>query len=125
MGAGVSSDLDAQKGTKNFELKTGLDDVPESCISSIFMYLDPPEICKLARLNKAFRGASSADFVWETKLPSNFRYLVEKVLGRNPDSLCKKETFARLCSPNRFDGGNKVVFFSSSFYSLSCSCHQR
>ncbi|MBA0564150.1 hypothetical protein Golob_009107, partial [Gossypium lobatum] len=121
MGAGVSSDLDAQKGTTNFQLKTGLNDVPESCISSIFMYLDPPEICKLARLNKAFRGASLADFVWETKLPSNYRYLVEKVLGRNPDSLCKKETFARLCSPNRFDGGSKEVWLDKNSGKLCLS----
>ncbi|MBA0702623.1 hypothetical protein Goari_022377, partial [Gossypium aridum] len=121
MGAGVSSDLDAQKGTRNFQLKTGLNDVPESCISSIFMYLDPPEICKLARLNKAFRGASLADFVWETKLPSNYKYLVEKVLGRSPDSLCKKETFARLCSPNRFDGGNKEVWLDKNSGKLCLS----
>ncbi|KAK5778010.1 F-box protein PP2-A11-like [Gossypium arboreum] len=121
MGAGVSSDLDAQKGTTNFQLKTGLNDVPESCISSIFIYLDPPEICKLARLNKAFCGASLADFVWETKLPSNYRYLVEKVLGRNPDSLSKKETFARLCTPNRFDGGNKEVWLDKNSGKLCLS----
>ena len=109
MGAGVSGlAADAQRG---FSLKPGLDDVPESCISSIFMYLDPPEICKLASLNRAFLGASLADFVWETKLPSNYRYLVKKVLDQSPESLSKKETYARLCRPNRFDGGTKVAFF--------------
>lgn len=110
MGAGVSSCLVADaEGV--FSLKPGLDDVPENCISSIFIHLDPPEICKLATLNRVFHGASLADFVWETKLPSNYRYLVEKVVGQNPESLSKKQIYARLCRPNRFDGGTKVAFF--------------
>ncbi|XWS61118.1 hypothetical protein CRYUN_Cryun07bG0097700 [Craigia yunnanensis] len=78
MGAGVFGlATDDQMG---FPLKLGLDDVPKSCISSIFMYLDPQDICKLASLNRAFRGAFLADFVWETKLLSNYRYMVKKVL---------------------------------------------
>ncbi|XP_022737665.1 F-box protein PP2-A13-like [Durio zibethinus] len=119
MGAGVSGlAADAQRG---FGLKPGLDDVPESCISSIFMYLDPPEICKLASLSRAFRGASLADFVWETKLPSNYRYLVKKVLNQSPESLSKKETYARLCRPNRFDGGTKEVWLDKSSGKLCLS----
>ncbi|KAE8662119.1 DNA-directed RNA polymerases II, IV and V subunit 6A-like [Hibiscus syriacus] len=81
---------------------------PRVALSSIYIHLDPPEICRLAALNRAFRGASSADFVWEKKLPSNYRYLVENVLGQSPDTLSKKETFARLCRPNRLDGGTKA-----------------
>ncbi|XWS37773.1 hypothetical protein CRYUN_Cryun19dG0073800 [Craigia yunnanensis] len=119
MGAGVSGlAADAQRG---FPLKPGLDDVPESCISSIFMYLDPPEICKLASLNRVFRGASLADFVWETKLPSNYRYLVKKVLGQSPESLSKKEIYARLCRSNRFDGGTKEVWLDKSSGKLCLS----
>ncbi|KAJ6386499.1 hypothetical protein OIU78_016418 [Salix suchowensis] len=95
-------------------LRTNLDDVPESCAASIFMHLDPPEICKLARLNRAFHGASSADFVWETKLPSNYKYLAEKILGQSPESLSKKEIYARLCRPNCFDDGTKQVWLDKS-----------
>ncbi|XVF12444.1 hypothetical protein REPUB_Repub08aG0118900 [Reevesia pubescens] len=120
MGAGVSSlAADAQRG--GFPLKPSLDDVPESCISSIFLYLDPLEICKLASLNRAFHGASLADFVWETKLPSNYRYLVKKVLGQSPESLSKKETYARLCTPNRFDGATKEVWLDKSSGKLCMS----
>ncbi|KAK9284637.1 hypothetical protein L1049_023813 [Liquidambar formosana] len=43
--------------------------------------LDPLEICKLARLNRAFRGASSADFVWESKLLFDYRFLIDKLFG--------------------------------------------
>ncbi|XVE64175.1 hypothetical protein DITRI_Ditri07aG0080600 [Diplodiscus trichospermus] len=119
MGA-AASDLvaDAQRG---FPLKPGLDDVPESCISSIFLYLDPPEICKLASLSRVFRGASLADFVWETKLPSNYRYLVKKVLGQSPESLSKKEIYAKLCRSNRFDGGTKEVWLDKSSGKLCLS----
>ncbi|OMO86006.1 Phloem protein 2-like protein [Corchorus capsularis] len=116
MGAGVSSLADDQQ--RGFP---GLGDVPESCISSIYMYLDPPEICKLAGLNRAFHGASLADFVWETKLPSNYRFLIMKVLGQNPESLNKKEIYARLCCPNRFDGGTKEVWLDKSSGKLCLS----
>ncbi|KAK7821352.1 f-box protein pp2-a12 [Quercus suber] len=52
--------------------KPNLGDLPEDCVALILGYFDPPEICKLARMNRAFRGASWADFVWKSKLPSNY-----------------------------------------------------
>lgn len=108
MGAGISgfaSDRDAVCVSPQW--KTGLGDIPESCISLILASLDPPEICKLARVNRAFRRASSVDFVWESKLPSNYRFLVRRVLGENPDRLSKKEVYSRLCRVSCFDGGTK------------------
>jgi hypothetical protein len=41
----------------------------------VVLYLDQPEICQVARINSAFRGAASAYCVWATKLPTNYRYL--------------------------------------------------
>ncbi|CAI0404242.1 unnamed protein product [Linum tenue] len=105
MGAGFSDLLDRDDG------RTSLGDVPESCAASILVCLDPPEICRLAGLNRAFRGASWADFVWETKLPSNYKFLVEKVLGdkTTPEKSSRKEIYSRLCAPNCFaDDENKV-----------------
>lgn len=89
--------------------KPGLGDLPESCVASIIAYLDPPEICKLARLNRAFRGASWADFVWESKLPSNYQTLIGKVLGDLKENMGKREIYARLCGTNTLDGGTKVI----------------
>ncbi|CAA6663361.1 unnamed protein product [Spirodela intermedia] len=77
----------------------GLGDLPEACVAAVLVYLDPPDICRVARLNRAFRGAASADYVWESKLPSNYAYLI-----------CKKEIYARLCKPNPFDGGTKILW---------------
>ncbi|KAJ9139922.1 hypothetical protein P3X46_030614 [Hevea brasiliensis] len=94
--------------------RPSLDDVPEGCVSSILMYLDPPEICKLAGLNRTFHGASLADFVWETKLPSNYKVLVKEVLQESPESLSKKEIYARLCQANCFDGDTKQVWLDKS-----------
>ncbi|XAR70339.1 hypothetical protein NMG60_11027163 [Bertholletia excelsa] len=88
----------------------GLGDLPESCVASVLMYLDPPEICKLAKLNRAFRGASSADFVWESKLPPNFDSVIQRVFDDFPSELCKKDIYTRLCRQNSFDGGNKKVW---------------
>lgn len=86
----------------------GLGDIPESCVASVLLHLSPTQICELARLNRTFRGAASADFVWESKLPENYGYLVDKLCGETPASLGKKEIYARLCRPNLFDGGGKV-----------------
>lgn len=97
---------------------TGLGDLPENCVAEILMRLDPPQICNLARLSRTFHMASSANFVWESKLPSNYRFLVKKVLGESHENLRKKEIYARLCRANRFDGGHKVVRVSFFFFFL-------
>lgn len=89
-----------------------LGDLPESCVASVLVYMDPPQICKLSLLNRAFRGASSADFVWESKLPMNYSSIIQRVFaGRNfPANLCKRDIYAMLCRPNSFDGGTKRVW---------------
>ncbi|QHO20186.1 F-box protein [Arachis hypogaea] len=62
----------------------GMDELPESCVALIMEYLDPPQICKLATLTRTFRAASSADFVWESKLPSNYHVLVRQIFNGLP-----------------------------------------
>ncbi|KAF8380320.1 hypothetical protein HHK36_027803 [Tetracentron sinense] len=115
MGAGISGfAAETDGGSLPLKLKTGLGDIPESCVASILLYLDPPDICKFARLNRAFRGASFAEFLWESKLPSNYRYLIAKLFLPVPDYLDKKEIYARLCRPNPFDGGTKEVWLEKS-----------
>ncbi|XP_056173962.1 F-box protein PP2-A12-like isoform X1 [Syzygium oleosum] len=92
---------------------TGLGDLPEGCAASILAYLEPTDICRLGGLNRAFRGASWADFVWESKLPENYGVLVEKVLGGAcvvGNGLSKREIYTRLCRANVFDGGTKKVW---------------
>nr|XP_010919235.1 F-box protein PP2-A13 [Elaeis guineensis] len=107
MGAGVSSIVGPEEEGGVHE--TGLGDLPESCVAAVLLHLDPPEICRLARLGRAFRGAASADFVWETKLPRNYRYLMGLVENEKSKKrhLSLKEIFSRLCRPNPFDGGTK------------------
>ncbi|CDP09805.1 unnamed protein product [Coffea canephora] len=111
--------------------KLGLGDLPESCVASVLLYLDPPEICKLAMLNRAFRGASSADFVWESKLPLNYGSVIDRVADDGwkqgcddfPKNLCKRDIYSRLCRPKSFDGGTKKVWLdkSSGKFCLSIS----
>ncbi|KAK3434816.1 hypothetical protein EUGRSUZ_D02244 [Eucalyptus grandis] len=107
--SGFSSDSDADGD--GALAKPRLGDIPESCVAAVLMHLDPTQICSLARLNRAFRGASSADFIWEAKLPENYGTIVEKVLDEPKVlNLGKKEIYARLCRPNSFDGGTKEVW---------------
>ena len=80
MGAGVSTTATENDdgGTFSLSSETSLDDIPENCISSMMMNFDPQEICSLARVNKTFHRASSANFVWESKLPQNYKFLLNK-----------------------------------------------
>lgn len=88
----------------------GLGDIPESCVACVFMYLTPPEICNLARLNRAFRGAASSDSVWENKLPSNYQDLLHILPPDRYLNFSKKDIFALLSRPFPFDDGNKEVW---------------
>ncbi|KAK6926284.1 Phloem protein 2-like [Dillenia turbinata] len=100
--------------------KPGLGDLPESCAALILSHFDPPEICKLAKLNRTFRSASFADFLWELKLPSSYEFLVDKLFGSQGNCLNnvvpndKREIYALLCRPNSFDGGTKVAWVEKS-----------
>ncbi|KAG9453024.1 hypothetical protein H6P81_005928 [Aristolochia fimbriata] len=108
MGAGFSGF--ASPGDYSSRFKTGLGDIPESCAAAVLLNLSPPEICKFAKLNRAFRGAASADFVWHTKLPSNYRHLFQKLCGDDPDKFGKREIYARLCRPTSFEDGTKEAW---------------
>ncbi|KAE9465522.1 hypothetical protein C3L33_02572, partial [Rhododendron williamsianum] len=113
MGASLSN-LTESNGYANGGPGPGLGDIPESCVACVFLYLTPPEICNLARLNRAFRGAASSDSVWEGKLPPNYRDLLDLVMmpPERYRNLSKKDIFALLSRPVPFDDGNKarIVF---------------
>ncbi|KAL4591766.1 hypothetical protein LXL04_004737 [Taraxacum kok-saghyz] len=90
----------------------GLGELPENCLAIVLSYLDPPDICNLARTNRAFYHASSADFIWESKLPENYRILAGKLVlyERSLGCLGKKDIYAGLCTHVRFSGGTKEVW---------------
>lgn len=101
-------------GDRNL-LNPGLGDLPEGCVALIVENLDPVEICSFSKLNRAFRGASWADFVWESKLPPNYRIIIEKLLGGFPENLRKRDIFAFLSRINSFDEATKVRLSSHPF----------
>lgn len=120
MGAGLSA-LFTGEGDSSLSqspVRPSLGDLPESCVALVIGYLDPLEICKLARLNRAFRGASLADFVWEEKLPPNYQILVGKVFGYLPETWGKRDIYERLCKANTLDGGTKVWGFYGSVLAI-------
>ncbi|KAJ4969807.1 hypothetical protein NE237_002906 [Protea cynaroides] len=107
MGATLSNLTEGANGSAN---GPGLGDIPESCVACVFMYLTPPEICNLARLNRAFRGAASSDAVWESKLPYNYQNLLDFLPFERYQDLSKKNIFALLSRPIPLDDGNKEVW---------------
>ncbi|KAF3637372.1 F-box protein PP2-A15 [Capsicum annuum] len=112
MGASLSNLT--ENGSPNNGGRPGLGDIPENCVACVFMYLNPPEICNLARLNRAFRGAASSDAVWESKLPPNYQQLLDHLLPPlNYHDFSKKDIFALLARSVSFDDGNKVCELST------------
>ncbi|CAI9783132.1 unnamed protein product [Fraxinus pennsylvanica] len=108
---GASLSLLTENGSSNGGPSLG--DIPESCVACVFLHLTPPEICNLARLNRAFRGAASSDAVWEAKLPSNYHHLLDLLPQTDGDTnhkLSKKAIFAILSRPHPFDDGNKALW---------------
>ncbi|KAL8238803.1 hypothetical protein R6Q59_015370 [Mikania micrantha] len=116
MGSGLSSFLLMCSSTTTsvpvVPLEPGLGDLPESVGEFSPCVLKPTRYCRLASLNRAFRRASSAEFVWESKLPKNYELLLSRVFDRNEftSRVCKKEIYARLCKPSSIDGGTKKVW---------------
>ncbi|CAL5334624.1 unnamed protein product [Camellia sinensis] len=108
MGASLSS-LTESNGSSNGG-GSGFGDIPESCVACVFLYLTPPEICNLARLNRAFRGAASSDSVWESKLPSNYHDILNLMPPERHQNLTKKDIFALLSRPFPFGDGNKALW---------------
>ncbi|EPS60499.1 hypothetical protein M569_14301 [Genlisea aurea] len=95
--------------------ETGLGDLPESCAAELLLRLDPPQICRLAVLNRAFRAASSTDFVWESKLPTNYADIIERLFeGGEEFASCKRNIYSMLCRPNFFDGETKKAWLDKS-----------
>lgn len=115
MGATLSN-LTEGSGANGTGNGPGLGDIPESCVACVFMYLTPPEICNLARLNRAFRGAASSNAVWESKLPSNYQDLLDLLPPDRHLNLSKKGIFALLSRPILFEDGNRVRACLFLFY---------
>lgn len=122
MGAGASG-LAGMEPSGKVE-RAGLGDLPELCAAEVLLHLGAPDICRLARLNRAFRGAAAADFVWDAKLPANYGHLMRFVdvdgareAESGPDRsdmLGKKDIFARLAKPIPFDGGKREFWLEKS-----------
>ncbi|KAF3636402.1 F-box protein PP2-A15 [Capsicum chinense] len=115
MGANASSiDTKSDDQLAFLSVKSNLDDVPEACIALVLSYLDPPEISKLARVSRVFRAAASADFIWQPKLPSNYKYIFRELLGLKVDGLGLKDLYAKLSRPRSFDAGTKEVWIDKN-----------
>ncbi|CAL0313388.1 unnamed protein product [Lupinus luteus] len=122
MGLHFSSSFNSHpKPSSILPSKPTLGELPESCVALIMAYMDPPHICMLATLNRTFHGASMADFVWESKLPSNYDVLVRKMFDDFPTHLGMRGIYARLCRVNSFDGGTKKVWMDRTLGKICMS----
>ncbi|EPS70124.1 hypothetical protein M569_04645, partial [Genlisea aurea] len=87
-----------------------LGDLPESCIAQVLSHLEAVEVAGMGRVSSAFHSASTADFIWVPRLPSNCDYILGKLPDRGAGLTNKMEMYAKLCRPIPFDGGTKEVW---------------
>ncbi|KAH9328333.1 hypothetical protein KI387_000441, partial [Taxus chinensis] len=113
MGANLSRVYEGDEGISPAAYP-GLADIPENCIAGIFRHLSPLDICKLARLNRAFKGAASCDLVWAQKLPACYQEMLSKVPLAKGRFLMKKEIYALLCKPISLENGTKEVWLDKA-----------
>lgn len=78
MGAAFSGSAEEGIGAESTDpLKQGLGEIPEFCVALVLINLDPPEICELARINRAFRQAHAVGMdVWKSRLKLTWLILV-------------------------------------------------
>ncbi|XP_047340378.1 F-box protein PP2-A13-like [Impatiens glandulifera] len=110
MGGNSSSYHQIKEEEESTPLKSNLEDIPENCKALILTHLNPIEICNLSCMNRSFQAASSANFIWDLKLPSNYQFIVDKLEKVKFFDLGKKELYGRLCQHNPFDGGTREIW---------------
>uniref|UniRef100_A0A0C9RQU6 TSA: Wollemia nobilis Ref_Wollemi_Transcript_1320_1577 transcribed RNA sequence n=1 Tax=Wollemia nobilis TaxID=56998 RepID=A0A0C9RQU6_9CONI len=112
MGANLSRVCEGDEGRNPGAAYPGLADIPENCIAGIFRHLSPLDICKLARLSRAFKGAAACDLVWAQKLPVCYQEMLS--IAAAPKGLPKKEIYARLCKPIYLDDNSKEIWLDKA-----------
>ncbi|KAL2892889.1 CBL-interacting protein kinase 19, partial [Bienertia sinuspersici] len=70
-------------GTFLEKKKTGLGDLPKSCVAMVLMNLDSYDICRLAKLNKAIHRG---DFRCPKFMSPGLKNLLGRLLDTNPDT---------------------------------------
>jgi hypothetical protein len=94
------------------ERETGLLDLPESCISAIFSFTTPRDICRLSVVSKLFKSVAFCDVLWNKFLPIECHQIVSRADLPLPTS--KRELYARLGDSILIDGGAKMAWLERS-----------
>ncbi|BFI41891.1 hypothetical protein MPTK2_8g03620 [Marchantia polymorpha subsp. ruderalis] len=93
------SELKSDQGACDLQLgDTGIEDLPESCIAHVLCFLSTKDIAISACTNRAFRGASLSDAVWQAKLPKDYTEVLAKAKDGARAFDSKKQIFDYLCS---------------------------
>ncbi|XP_030547074.1 F-box protein PP2-B15-like isoform X2 [Rhodamnia argentea] len=88
-------------------VRTGMDALPESCVSMILSFTSPAEACRLSLVSSTFLSAAESDVLWARFLPPNHAGIISGSAAPVEFS-SKKELFLRLCDrPLLVDGGRK------------------
>ncbi|PWA47231.1 F-box domain, cyclin-like protein [Artemisia annua] len=90
--------------SRNIEMATRLNMLPEDCVSTIISLTSPPDACRIMHASASLRSAAESDNVWSRFLPSD----LPRILTRSHTKLnfsSKKDLFFQLCDSILIDGG--------------------
>eukprot|EP00253_Pinus_taeda_P019950 PITA_19950 len=95
------------------EGRKNLVELPESCISAIFSFTTPRDICRLSAVSKVFRSVAYDDSLWNKFIPQKcYEVLPRAVIPVAHSS--KRELYFRLCESILIDRGTKRFWLERS-----------
>ncbi|KAI3752548.1 hypothetical protein L2E82_24582 [Cichorium intybus] len=85
-------------------MATGLNMLPEDCVSTILSLTSPADACRLMLTSSWLRSAAESDLVWSRFLPYDLPCILSRTHSQVRFS-SKKELYFQLCDSVLIDGG--------------------
>lgn len=90
-----------------------MEELPESCISTILSFTTIRDICRLSAVSKLFRSAAYDDSLWNKILPQQCYQILPRAVDPVTFS-SKRELYFRLCDSILIDKGTKMFWLEPS-----------
>ncbi|TMW86986.1 hypothetical protein EJD97_020610 [Solanum chilense] len=100
--------MEKQQSKKNESSNTCLSMLPEGCITKIFAFTSPPDVCRFSLVSTYLHSAADSDFVWAKFLPSDYLSIIAKSETPIPDFQSLKDAYVYIADhPLLIDEGRK------------------
>ncbi|XP_015056634.1 putative F-box protein PP2-B12 [Solanum pennellii] len=104
---GKTQSMEKEQSKKN-NSNTCLSMLPEECITKIFAFTSPQDVCRFSLVSTYLHSAADSDSVWAKFLPSDYLSIITKSETPIPDFRSLKDAYVYLADhPLLIDEGHK------------------